>query len=77
MALSGEWGVTDANRRAKYYKLTARGRKHFAARLSLWERYTQAASMVFSATEAVGDEAASFGSTFSRDRVQQWAWTPG
>ena len=51
--LDGEWGVTDANRRAKYYKLTARGRKHFAARLSLWERYTQAASMVFSAKEAI------------------------
>jgi PadR family transcriptional regulator PadR len=51
--LDGEWGVTDANRRAKYYKLTARGRKHFAAKLTLWGRYTQAAAMVFSATEAI------------------------
>jgi len=51
--LEGEWGVTDANRRAKYYKLTARGLKHFAARLSLWERYTQAAAMVFSAKEVL------------------------
>ena len=51
--LEGEWGVTDANRRAKYYKLTTRGRKLFAARLSLWERYTQAAAMVFSAKEAI------------------------
>ena len=51
--LQGEWGVTEANRRAKYYRLTARGRQHFASRLSLWERYTQAAAMVFGATEAV------------------------
>ena len=50
--LDGEWGVTDANRRAKYYKLTARGRKHFEARLTLWERYTQAAAMVLSSMVA-------------------------
>jgi DNA-binding PadR family transcriptional regulator len=51
--LDGEWGVTDANRRAKYYTLTARGRKHFATRLTLWERYTHAAAMVFSAKEVI------------------------
>jgi PadR family transcriptional regulator, regulatory protein PadR len=51
--LEGEWGLTDGNRRAKFYRLTARGRKHFAARLTLWERYTQAAAMVFAAQEAV------------------------
>ena len=50
--LEGEWGVTDANRRAKYYKLTPRGRKHFSAKLSVWERYTQAAAMIFAAREA-------------------------
>ena len=50
--LEGEWGVTDGNRRAKYYCLTARGRKHFTARLIMWERYTQAASMVLTAQGA-------------------------
>ena len=50
--LDGEWGVADGNRRAKYYTLTARGRKHFATRLSTWERYTQAATMVLSAKGA-------------------------
>ena len=44
-----EWGVSENNRRAKFYRLTARGRKHFEARLTLWERYTQAAAMVLSA----------------------------
>jgi PadR family transcriptional regulator, regulatory protein PadR len=51
--LEGEWGVTDANRRAKYYSLTPKGRRHFSTRLSLWERYTQAAAMVFSAKEVI------------------------
>lgn len=50
--LEGEWGLTDGNRRAKFYRLTARGRKQFAARLTLWERYTQAAAMVLSAQGA-------------------------
>ncbi len=50
--LSAEWGVTDNNRRAKYYRLTARGRKQFATHLSLWERYIKAAAMVLSAREA-------------------------
>lgn len=50
--LDGEWGVTDGNRRAKFYRLTARGRKQFESRLTIWERYTQAAAMVLSAKGA-------------------------
>ncbi|HEY2850587.1 MAG TPA: PadR family transcriptional regulator [Gemmatimonadaceae bacterium] len=50
--LDAEWGITDSNRRAKYYRLTTRGRKHFAERLTTWERYTQAAAMVLSAQGA-------------------------
>jgi len=50
--LSGEWGITDNNRRAKYYRLTARGRRQFATHLSIWERYIKAAAMVLSAREA-------------------------
>lgn len=29
--LAGEWGVSDNNRRARYYSLTAAGRRHLAA----------------------------------------------
>jgi len=50
--LDAEWGLTDANRRAKYYRLTPRGRKEYAARLATWERYTRVAAMVFSARGA-------------------------
>ena len=29
--IAGDWGVSDNNRRARYYKLTAAGRRHLAA----------------------------------------------
>ena len=50
--LSAEWGVTDNNRKAKYYRLTPRGRKQFATQLSIWERYTRMAAALLSAREA-------------------------
>ena len=50
--LSAEWGVTEGNRNAKFYRLTALGRKQFAVQLSLWERYTKAAAMLLGAREA-------------------------
>ena len=36
--VTAEWGVTAGNRRARYYKLTAAGRKQLAAELSQFER---------------------------------------
>lgn len=36
--ISAEWGVSDANRRAKYYEITRAGRKQLAAQRSYWER---------------------------------------
>jgi transcriptional regulator len=50
--LDAEWGVTEGNRRAKFYRLTDRGRRQFAATLSMWERYIRAAAMVLSARSA-------------------------
>jgi transcriptional regulator len=49
--LAGEWGVSDANRRAKYYTLTAAGRQQLAARTAAWTRYAEA---VFAALRAAG-----------------------
>jgi PadR family transcriptional regulator len=34
----GEWGVTENNRRARFYRITAAGRKHLAAEKSAWGR---------------------------------------
>ncbi len=50
--LDAEWGVTERNRRAKFYRLTARGRKHLAAELARWNRYTDVVGLVISARGA-------------------------
>ena len=44
--LDSEWGYTDAGRHARFYRLTAAGRRQLNAELSRWERYTKAVSLV-------------------------------
>ena len=48
--LKAEWGVTERNRRAKYYALTAGGRRQLAAEASTWERYAEAMFKVLGAS---------------------------
>jgi PadR family transcriptional regulator PadR len=45
-AIASEWGVSDNNRRAKYYSLTARGRQLLRAETATWKRYVAAVSTV-------------------------------
>ena len=45
-----EWGVTDENRRARYYRLTPPGRKHLNAELARFQRVTRALNRVIEAT---------------------------
>jgi transcriptional regulator len=40
--LSAEWGATDANRRARFYQLTAAGRRRLRTEESAWQRYASA-----------------------------------
>ena len=40
--LEGEWGVSENNRRAKYYRLTAAGRRALKAERASWDRLTAA-----------------------------------
>lgn len=47
--LDAEWGVTEQNRRAKYYRLTALGRKQLAAEVSRWTRYTAVVGYILNA----------------------------
>ena len=42
--IDAEWGLSDNNRRAKYYSLTAAGRRQLRAEVATWKRY--AAAMV-------------------------------
>ena len=41
-----EWGVSENNRRAKFYELTAAGRRELTAESERWNRYTAAVSRV-------------------------------
>ncbi|HKG92187.1 MAG TPA: PadR family transcriptional regulator [Gemmatimonadaceae bacterium] len=40
--LDEEWGVSETGREAKYYKLTADGRKQLRAEVARWTRYAEA-----------------------------------
>src|SRR5690242_21965353 len=48
--LAAEWGTSDNNRRAKYYRLTAAGKKQLAAATEHWSRMTGAIARVLEAT---------------------------
>jgi transcriptional regulator len=47
--LSSEWGVSTNNRRAKFYRLTAAGRKQLTAEASAWARLSNAVARVMEA----------------------------
>ena len=44
--LNSGWGVSENNRRAKYYRLTAAGRKHLASEAATWGRLSGAIARV-------------------------------
>jgi PadR family transcriptional regulator, regulatory protein PadR len=44
--LSSEWGVSENNRRAKFYRLTAKGRKELGAAAGRWRRMTRAIGLI-------------------------------
>jgi PadR family transcriptional regulator, regulatory protein PadR len=47
--ISAEWGTSDNNRRAKFYALTARGRKRLVAETENWQRMSGVVHRVLSA----------------------------
>ena len=50
--ISAEWGFSESNRKAKYYRLTPTGRRQLTAELSRWARYTEAVGMIINAKAA-------------------------
>ena len=50
--VSSEWRTTDNNRRARYYSLTAEGRRHLSESLSHWRRMSRAVNLVMDAAGA-------------------------
>ena len=50
--LAAEWGLSENNRKAKYYRLTPVGRRQLTAELKRWSRYTAAVGLIIDATGA-------------------------
>lgn len=44
--LSSEWGVSENNRKAKFYRLTAKGRKELSAATDRWHRMARAIGLI-------------------------------
>ena len=48
--IDAEWGLSEHNRRAKFYRLTTTGRKQLTSETSDWWRYADAVARVLTAT---------------------------
>ena len=48
--IEAEWGLSENNRKAKYYQLTVRGRQQLRVEVSAWTRYVEAVAKVVHAT---------------------------
>jgi PadR family transcriptional regulator, regulatory protein PadR len=51
--VTSEWGLSENNRRARYYTITAAGRKHLRTEATVWLRYSQAVTRVLRAAPAI------------------------
>ena len=49
--IDADWGTSENNRRAKFYRLTAVGERELARELESWERYTGAVRLVLQGAE--------------------------
>jgi transcriptional regulator len=50
--LSEEWGLTETNREAKFYTLTAAGRKQLRTEIARWREYATAVNAALDASPA-------------------------
>ena len=48
--IKAEWGLTENNRRARYYRMTAAGRAHLRAESAKWARYADVMSRILAVT---------------------------
>jgi transcriptional regulator len=52
--ISADWGITENNRRAKFYRLTAAGRKQLQTSRDYWARFAAAVGKVLETAPATG-----------------------
>jgi PadR family transcriptional regulator PadR len=52
--IEAEWGTSDNNRKARFYRLTAAGKKQLTSETRQWERIVSAVARVLSAEHPAG-----------------------
>jgi transcriptional regulator len=56
--ISAKWGVSENNRKARFYSLTAKGREQLVEKSSEWQRLTRAMALILNSNaEPSGEEA--------------------
>lgn len=56
--IGAKWGVSDNNRKARFYSLTAKGRQQLVEKSSEWQRLTRAMALILNSNaEPSGEEA--------------------
>src|SRR6187402_316126 len=55
--LQADWGVTENNRRARYYKLTAAGRAHLRAETKNWVQYADTVTTILTSASTASPSA--------------------
>jgi PadR family transcriptional regulator, regulatory protein PadR len=56
--ISAKWGVSENNRKARFYSLTQKGRQQLTAKTSEWQRLTRAMGLILGGNvEPSGEEA--------------------
>jgi PadR family transcriptional regulator, regulatory protein PadR len=56
--ISARWGVSENNRKARFYSLTAKGREQLVAKTSEWQRLTRAMSLILDSSKGPLNEEA-------------------
>jgi PadR family transcriptional regulator PadR len=54
--IAAEWGISDNNRKAKFYSITKSGRKQLAADVEHWQRLAEVMGRMLTVPAAEGDE---------------------
>lgn len=49
--VEAEWGLSENNRKAKFYRLTSEGRRHLRQETKTWEAYAAAVGKLLNATQ--------------------------
>ncbi|HEY1648019.1 MAG TPA: PadR family transcriptional regulator [Terracidiphilus sp.] len=55
--ISAKWGVSENNRKARFYSLTAKGREQLVEKTTEWQRLARAMGLILGGGSASGEEA--------------------